>query len=108
MVKCNRCGGQVITRDEQGQKMSDGTAKRAEYRTCVQCGQVQYFEEQRAPGATVRGPMVPTYHVRNSEEAFEDALKAGVLSHNPEDKHYVGDYMYMCTCLLYTSPSPRD
>jgi hypothetical protein len=97
MVKCNRCGGQVIVRDEHGMRMANGTAKRAEYRTCVQCGSVEYFEELRREGATGRGPMMPTYHMRDSDQAFEDALEAGVLSHNESDLNWVGHYMYMCT-----------
>ena len=92
MLVCSKCGGQVIVRDEGGQRLSNGLAQRSEYHTCVQCGKVEYF--QYAPALRA---MAPTYHLRDSQEAFEDALEAGVLSHNEGDRNWVGHYMYMCT-----------
>ena len=86
MLVCSKCGGQVLVRDDEGQRASNSLGQRAEYHTCIQCGKVEYFQ-----GAA------PTYHLRDSQEAFEDALVAGVLSHNEQDRNWVGHYMYMCT-----------
>lgn len=33
----------------------------------------------------------------DSKQAFEEALKSGILSDNEGDKNFVGDFMYMGT-----------
>ena len=33
----------------------------------------------------------------DSQKAFEEALEAGILTHNEGDKNFVGDFMYMGT-----------
>jgi hypothetical protein len=35
--------------------------------------------------------------LRDPDLAFEDAIRAGVLSDNPYSIHFVHEYMYMCT-----------
>ena len=37
------------------------------------------------------------YTFRNVADAFEDAIKAGRLTDDPDSKRYAGDYMYMFT-----------
>ena len=32
---------------------------------------------------------------RHSQDAFEDAIESGRLSHNPNSENYVSRYMYM-------------
>ena len=34
---------------------------------------------------------------RDAQAAFEDAIRAGVLSDHPDAPNYAGDYMYMYT-----------
>ena len=40
---------------------------------------------------------------RDPQEAFERAIKAGVLSIDPQASNYAGDYMYM-----HTDPDGTD
>lgn len=43
---------------------------------------------------TYQAPQVsPTF--RDAQQAFEDAIKRGVLSDNPSDPMYAGHFMYM-------------
>ena len=45
---------------------------------------------------------------RDSDEAFQDAIDAGVLSLDPCSHRYVGDYMYMHTLGPVDSFKHRD
>jgi hypothetical protein len=98
MVKCERCGGQMI---KSVMRALQTLAGREEYLTCVQCGREEYFEARG-------GKMEPVFTMRDSDEAFEDALAAGVLSFNEEDRNWVGHYMYMVTASGIDSFKHRD
>ena len=46
--------------------------------------------------------------IRNPVDAFESAIRAGVLSNDEEDLRFAGNFMYMCTNDDETYMAQRD